>query len=115
MKRILFAALLSASWTVYAASAVLTWTPPTDKTGIAGYQVRYGTRPGDRSNVLDVPGSAASTVTISTLDNGTMYYFAVRSANASKTLFSSESNEVSAAAALAAPSGLKVSISITTE
>lgn len=98
-----------------AATAVLNWTPATDKTGIAGYQVRYGTTPGARTTVIDVSGAATATATVPNLANGTMYYFAVRSANATKTVFSVDSNEVSAAAALAPPSGTTVTITITVD
>lgn len=115
-KRALFVALaLLLPALSQAATANLAWTPPTDKTGIAGYQVRYGTSPGARTTTIDVSGATTATATVPNLTNGTTYYFAVRSANAAKTAFSVDSNEVSAMAALAAPSGVTITITVTTE
>lgn len=115
-KRVLFSflALLLPDLST-AATAVVKWTPPTDTTGIAGYQVRYGTAPGARTTVVDVAGASTATATVPNLANGTMYYFAVRSANSNKTVFSVDSNEVSASAALAAPTGTTVTITIVVE
>lgn len=115
-KRVLLSALaLLLPGLSQAATAVLNWTPPTDKSGIAGYQVRYGTSPGARATVVDVSGATTATATVPNLANGTTYYFAVRSANSAKTVFSVDSNEVSASAALAAPSGVTITITVTTE
>jgi hypothetical protein len=115
MNKLLLAALLSLPLSVSAATATLNWTPPTDKTGIAGYQVRYGTAAGARTTVVDVPGATTATATVPNLVNGTTYYFAVRSRNATTTAFSADSNEVSAMAALSAPSGVTITITVTTE
>jgi hypothetical protein len=115
MKHLFATILLALPLTAWAATATLTWTPPANKANVAGYQVRYGTAPGDRSNSIDVVGATSSTATVPNLDNGQTYYFAVRSANATKTAFSIDSNEVSASAALAPPTSTKVTITVTAE
>jgi hypothetical protein len=98
-----------------AATAVLSWTPPTNTTGIDGYQIQYGTETGKYTGTLDVPGVASKTGTVLNLNNGTKYFFVVRSRNANSTLFSVNSNEVSATTLLASPTGLTVTISITNQ
>jgi hypothetical protein len=113
MKRLYAALLISLPLSVSAATATLKWNPPADLTGIAGYELRYGTAAGARTKVVDVPGATVNTVSVADLPNGTTYYFAVRSRDANKTVFSDDSNEVSLKVGLPPPTGLSVSVSLT--
>lgn len=70
----------------------LEWDLPTDLTGIAGYEVHYGSSSGGYSEIVDVPGEASTTASVPD-PTGTTYY-SVRSRNANSTEFSSLSNEV---------------------
>lgn len=66
-------------------TATLSWgTPSTYSNGdplvdLSGYRVYYGTEPGNYSNSLDVGDT--NTYTITDLDSGKTYYFAVTAYN----------------------------------
>lgn len=97
----------------FAGSATLQWTVPSDVTGIAGYQILYGTTSGVYGAPVDVPGgSATKSFTINGLSSGTQYYFIARSHNADKTLFSANSSEASGSIPLGAPGSLTVVVTI---
>jgi len=95
---LIFIALLTGDYPVFAGSATLTWDPPTTNvdqtplTDLAGYKVYYGTTSGTYSSTIDV-GNVIN-YTVSSLAENTTYYFAV---TAYDTLAneSSYSNEVS--------------------
>lgn len=111
MKRFLFILLFPSL--AFAGSATLQWTLPTDTTGIAGYQVLYGTASGVYGAPIDVAGNSTTTsFTVNGLLTGTRYYFVVRSANADKTLFSANSSEATGAIPLAAPGNLTIVITV---
>jgi hypothetical protein len=63
-------------------SAVLGLTPPTQNsdgsalTDLAGMRVYYGTSASSLTQVLDMPGAAATTYTLSNLTSGTWYFAA---------------------------------------
>ena len=79
-----------------AASITLEWTPPTNTTMIAGYQVHYGATSGNYTQVSDVAGATTTTATVTNLTAGSTYFFAVRSRNQDSTQTSAFANEVSA-------------------
>ena len=95
---LIFIALLTGDYPVFAGSATLTWDPPTTNvdqtplTDLAGYKVYYGTTSGTYSSTIDI-GNVIN-YTVSSLAENTTYYFAV---TAYDTLAneSSYSNEVS--------------------
>jgi hypothetical protein len=63
-------------------TAVLTLSPPTQNTDgspltdLAGMRVYYGTSAGTLDQVLDLPGNAATTYTLSSLSSGVWYFAA---------------------------------------
>jgi hypothetical protein len=63
-------------------TAVLTLSPPTQNTDgsplndLAGMRVYYGTSAGSLDQVLDLPGNAATTYTLSSLSSGVWYFAA---------------------------------------
>jgi hypothetical protein len=63
-------------------TAVLTWTPPTENTNgtpltdLAGYHIRYGTKPDALTKVIDLAGSRTTAFEVSNLSPGT-YYFSI--------------------------------------
>ena len=67
---------------VTSGSAVLALTPPTQNsdgsalTNLAGMRVYYGTSASSLSQVLDLPGAAATTYTLGNLASGTWYFAA---------------------------------------
>lgn len=108
----LVALLLLIPSLVWAGSVTLAWDPVTDPV-VTGYQILYGTKTGVYGSPVDVPGDAATkTYTVNGLTSGTKYFFVARSRNADKTLFSSNSNEVSGVTPLSGPGALKIVITI---
>jgi hypothetical protein len=79
-----------------AASITLGWSPPTNTTQIAGYQLHFGTSSGRYQSVRDVAGASTASATVDGLTAGSTYYFAVRARNAAASVVSAFSNEVSA-------------------
>jgi Fibronectin type III domain len=67
-------------------TATLSWTAPTDNsngspiTGLAGYNIYYGTDPSNLTKSIDVAGATTTTYTVTGLTAGT-YYFAVAAYN----------------------------------
>lgn len=110
MNKTLFA-FLALPGLAFAGQAILKWNPPSDVSGVYGYQVLYGTSPGVYGSPIDVPGPISTTgYTVSSLKNGVKYYFVVRSVNQDKTVFSQPSNEVSAVIPLGSPTSLTVTL-----
>ncbi len=68
--------------TVTTGTAVLDLTPPSQNTDgsaltdLAGLRVYYGTAESDLTQVLDLPGTVATTYTLSSLASGTWYFAA---------------------------------------
>jgi Putative Ig domain len=68
--------------TVTTGTAVLDLTPPSQNTDgtaltdLAGMRVYYGTAESDLAQVLDLPGTVATTYTLSSLASGTWYFAA---------------------------------------
>ena len=54
-----------------ATSVMVSWTPPTDTTGVTGYRIFYDDGAGEQS--MNVTGSGTSTATISGLTTGSTY------------------------------------------
>ena len=75
-----------------AGSATLNWDPVADS-DLAGYKVYYGTSPGAYPNVQDVGN--VTTITINSLTDCTLYYFAVKAYDTAGNLSASYSNEIS--------------------
>ena len=118
MKRrfyILLVILLFAS-TAYGRDVVLGWDPVTTDSRVAGYQLHYGTAAGDYQWSQDVDGASAAQATVQNLDDGTDYFFAVRSRNGDGSMVSAFSNEValSALLELTPPGNLRIVRVITT-
>jgi hypothetical protein len=67
-------------------TASLSWSAPTDNsngspiTGLAGYNIYYGTDPSNLTKSIDVAGATTTTYTVTGLTAGT-YYFAVSAYN----------------------------------
>lgn len=67
-------------------TATLSWSAPTDNsngspiTGLAGYNIYYGTDPSNLTKSIDVSGASTTTYTVTGLTAGT-YYFAVAAYN----------------------------------
>ncbi len=79
-----------------AGQANLAWDPPDISTDVTGYMMHYGTDPGTYSQAIDVGNTTSYTV--SNLNDGQTYYFAVTAYNAVR-YESVYSNEVSIAIA----------------
>lgn len=95
-----------------AGSVILAWDPVPD-TRVGGYQILYGTAPGQYGNPVDVPGGrAGTTFTVTNLDPWTRYYFVARAYNTDKSAFSLNSNEVDATLPLPGPGQLKVTVTV---
>jgi hypothetical protein len=68
-------------------TATLSWTAPADNsngspiTGLAGYNIYYGTDPSNLTKSIEVAGASTTTYTVTGLSAGT-YYFAVSAYNA---------------------------------
>lgn len=77
---------------VLAGEVTLAWDPPS--TGYGGFILAYGTSSGSYSHTLDVGSQATYTVT--SLNPGKTYYFAVKAYNAARDNESPYSNQVSA-------------------
>jgi hypothetical protein len=77
-------------------SASLAWDPPAGAVNLAGYRVYYGTAPGAYIQPLGrgVDAKSATTLTVTGLQGGTNYYFAV-TAYDTANIESGFSNEVS--------------------
>jgi purple acid phosphatase-like protein/fibronectin type III domain protein len=75
-----------------AGSATLNWDPVADA-DLAGYKVYYGTSPGVYPNVQDAGNVTA--ITINSLTDCTLYYFAVKAYDTAGNLSASYSNEIS--------------------
>ena len=71
-------------------TATVNWTPPTDNTngtaltGLAGYQIHYGTASNNLSQTVQVANSGLTSYTLTNLTAGT-WYFAVTSYTTSGT------------------------------
>ena len=96
--RALFPRILSAglvlflfSGNLFAATANLAWDASTSS-GVAGYKVSYGTSSGNYTSTIDAGNK--TTYTVSSLTEGTKYYFAVKAYDSAKTTESAYSNEV---------------------
>ena len=67
-------------------TAALSWTAPSDNangspiTGLAGYNIYYGTDPSNMTKSIDVSGASTTTYVVTGLSAGT-YYFAVSAYN----------------------------------
>jgi hypothetical protein len=67
-------------------TATLSWSAPTDNsngspiTGLAGYNIYYGTDPSNLTKSIEVAGASTTTYTVTGLTAGT-YYFAVAAYN----------------------------------
>lgn len=97
MSRILsFLTALGLSLSAFAADVSLMWDPVTDDPRVTGYEVHYGTASGTYTMFVDAASNGAATniVDVLGLTPGTVYYFAARSVNVDKSLFSQFSNEV---------------------
>ena len=81
-----------------AAGLSLQWDPAIADDRVAGYEVHYGLASGQYESVIDADanGAATDTQTITGLEAGSTYYFAVRAVDDDRTLASAFSNEVSA-------------------
>jgi F0F1-type ATP synthase membrane subunit c/vacuolar-type H+-ATPase subunit K len=81
-------------------AVTLNWTPPTENTNgsaltnLAGYDIHYGTTPGDYTQTISVSNAGIATYVVDDLTPGT-YYFAVAAVNSQGTE-SPSSPEVSA-------------------
>ena len=60
---------------VSATSVIVSWTPPTDTTGVTGYQIFYDDGTGEQFE--DVTGSGMTTAKISGLTTGSTYYITI--------------------------------------
>jgi len=89
---VLAGAALLAATPILAGSATLSWDPVPD-TDVAGYKLYYGTSSGTYPNVVDVGN--ATTYTLSSLTDCTMYYFAVKAYDTAGNLSVAYSNELS--------------------
>ena len=96
IRRLLALALLVTSLGAVHApvSVTLEWTAPQDNVGVKGYELRYSLRPITPENFpqatlwtrgVPVPGAPGTTerVTIGVLQEHTLYWFAIRSRDAS--------------------------------
>ncbi|OFZ19089.1 MAG: hypothetical protein A2X94_10085 [Bdellovibrionales bacterium GWB1_55_8] len=87
---------------VFTDSATLTWEAPsiqsdaTHETDLAGYMIRYGTKPGVYTQFIKVEDPASLRYTVNHLPAGQTYYFAVTAVSTSG-IESEFSNEVSKA------------------
>src|SRR5215204_1841404 len=88
--------------TASAATVRLAWDPSAT-TGVDGYYVKYGTKPGSYTTTINV-GNVAS-YAVSGLAEGTRYYFAVQAFDGS--LVSSLTNEVTWVPPITATAPLK--------
>lgn len=95
-----------------AASVRLAWDLPGNDARITGYEVQYGTTAGTYTKSLSVVGAKTGEATVDGLDVGQTYYFSVRSATSDPSLFSANSNEVSARIGPDAPSRLRVVVTV---
>jgi Putative Ig domain len=63
-------------------SATLSWLPPTDRvdgsplTNLAGYRIRYGTRPDSLTEVVEIPNGGITSAVIENLPPATWYFVA---------------------------------------
>jgi len=79
---------ITVNQTIYAGTATLTWTAPTQNTDgsplvdLAGYRVYHGTSPDALTDVVQVTDAAATTYAFNQLGSGT-HYFAVAAYTAS--------------------------------
>ena len=80
----------------HAAEINLQWNPAVGDNRVAGYEVHYGPDSGQYATMVDINGASTSNRTVSNLNEGQTYYFAVRSRNSDRTLLSEFSNELSA-------------------
>ena len=93
----------------------LSWTAPgpAGGTGISGYEIYQGTRPGGESGApVNASLVAGTSYTVTGLANGTTYYFTVAAVNQAK-LQGGKSGEASATPAASAPASASASASAT--
>ncbi len=109
----LWASVMSVPMAVSAASLTLAWNPPSDSS-VVGYVLTYGTQSGVYINELNVGSTAQATV--NDLTGGVVYYFVVRSYDATGVR-SAPSNEVAVAPAVpaATPAPTIESLSLTSD
>ncbi|HEU5180393.1 MAG TPA: fibronectin type III domain-containing protein [Candidatus Polarisedimenticolia bacterium] len=89
---IVLVALFFAVSPLWAGSATLSWDPVADP-DLAGYRVYWGTSPGNYPNNADAGN--ATTYTIPSLTDCTVYYFAVKAYDQAGNLSAAFSNELS--------------------
>lgn len=91
-----------------AADATMTWTAPTTRTdgspltNLAGFRIKYGTVAGSYPTVVQVPGAAVTTYTVTGLTGGVTYYFVMTAYDAAG-LESSNTSQVSKAIPVSPP------------
>ncbi len=85
-------ALFFAASPLWAGSATLRWDPVADP-DLAGYRVYWGTAPGSYPNNADA--GSATTYTITSLTDCTVYYFAVKAYDQAGNVSAAYSNELS--------------------
>ena len=74
--------------TASSGAVTLNWTPPTENTdgtpltNLAGYDIHYGTSPGDYSQSVSVSNPGLATYVVDNLGPGT-YYFSIGAVNSS--------------------------------
>jgi PKD repeat protein len=93
-------ALLLFSGKSFGGNINLAWDPSTSS-NVGGYKIAYGTSSGSYTSTVDAGNK--TTYSVSGLQDGAKYFFAVKAYDTNKTVESAFSNEINATAAATAP------------
>jgi len=113
---LLGAFLMIIASSAYADKLTFEWDKPPLDERISGFELNYGKTSGEYTQTKDIAGADSVTTDVEVTETG-VWYFALRSVNADKTLVSEFTNEVAVniGEPLPVPGALKLKIQITVD